>query len=65
MADDAGANHVSDEFVFTAIPREQNGARTSAAIELSERMEFLGRQINFVLRDASGPEEPHDFDIFL
>src|ERR1700676_1295200 len=34
MANDAGANHVGNEFVFAAIPGEENGARAAAAAAL-------------------------------
>src|ERR1700719_1848407 len=65
MADDAGANHVGDEFVFAAIPGEEDRARASAAVELSERMKFFRGQIYFVLGNAGGPKQTHDFDIFF
>src|ERR1700676_4691527 len=65
MADDAGANHVGNEFVFAAVPGEEDGTRASATIEFSERMKFFGGEIYFVLRNASGPEQAHDFDIFF
>src|SRR6202047_4016350 len=65
MADNAGANHVGNEFVFATVPGEEDWARTSAAVQLSERMKFLRGQIYFVLRNSSGPEQAHDFHIFF
>src|ERR1700686_5682775 len=65
MADNAGADHVGNEFVFAAIPGEEDGTRAAAAVEFSKRMKFFGGQIYFILRDAGGPEQAHDFDIFF
>src|ERR1700682_5010849 len=56
MAYETWANHVGNEFVFVAIPGEQNRTRTSAAVQLSERMKFIRRQIYFVLRNSCGPQ---------
>src|ERR1700688_1007897 len=65
MADNAGADHVGNEFVFAAIPGEEDGTRAAAAVEFSKRMKFFGGQIYFILRDAGRPEQAHDFDIFF
>src|ERR1700719_1022705 len=35
VADDAGANHVGDKFVFPSIPGEEDGTRAAAAVEFS------------------------------
>src|ERR1700688_44328 len=47
MADNAGADHVSDEFVFAAIPGEEDRTRASAAVKFSERVKFSRREIYF------------------
>src|ERR1700676_5587371 len=65
VADDAGADHVGDEFVFATIPGEEDRTRASAAVKFSERMKFFRGQIYFVLRNTGGPEQAHDFDIFF
>jgi len=39
--DHAGPDHVRDEFILTAIPREQNGARASAPIKFGNVCTFF------------------------
>ena len=65
VADDAGANHVGDEFVFAAIPGKEDGAGAAAAIEFGDGIEFFGGEIYFVLRNAGGPEQADHFGIFF
>ena len=65
MADDAGADHVGDEFVFVAVPGKEHGAGAAAAIEFGDGLIFFGSEIYFVLRDAGGPEETDDFGVFF
>ncbi len=65
VADHTRADHIGDEFVFAAIPGKQNRAGAASAVELRKGMRFLGSEIYFVLRDAGGPQESDDLDIFL
>lgn len=65
MTDNAGANHVGDEFVFLAIPRKENGAGTAAAVEFANRNDFHGGKINFILRNARGPKKADGVGNFL
>ncbi len=65
MADDAGADHVGDEFEFVAVPCEEDRAGAAAAIEFGDGLIFFGGEIYFILRDAGGPEEADDFGGFF
>ena len=65
VADDAGADHVGDEFEFAAVPCEEHGAGAAAAIEFGDGLIFFGGEIYFVLRDAGGPEKADDFGVFF
>ena len=52
-----GANHVSNEFVFLAIPGKENGTRTAAAVEFTDRNDFHGGEVDFILWNTRGPEK--------
>src|SRR5271154_2563281 len=65
VADDAGAEHIGDEFIFLAIPGKQNGTRAAAAVKFADGLRFFGSEIYFVLWDTRRPEEANDFCIFF
>ena len=56
---DSRPDHVRNEFVFFAIPRKQNRARTPATIQFANLLRFIRRQIDFVLRHTGGPQQSH------
>jgi len=65
VTDNAGADHVSDEFVFLAVPRKENGTRTAAAVEFANGNDFHRGEVNFILRNAGRPEKANGVGNFL
>src|SRR5713226_2105474 len=60
VAHDTGADHVSDEFVLATVPNEEDRTGAAAAVELVDGLRFARGELDFVLRDAGGPEETQD-----
>jgi len=61
VADNSWSDHVGDEFVPAAVPNEEDGTRTAAAVELRYAVGGAGRELHFVLRNAGGPQQANDF----
>ncbi len=47
------------------VPGEQYGTGAATAIKFAEAVLFFGGKIDFVLRNAGGPEQTDDFDVLL
>src|SRR5260370_7709734 len=60
VANDAGTDHVGDEFVFVAIPGKQNGAGTTAAVKLSNALPLATIQPNPISPPPPTPTHPND-----
>ena len=65
VADDAGADHVREEFVFFAVPDEDDRAGTSAAVDFGDLFVLVRGDLHFVLQDAGGPEQANHFGFAL
>src|SRR5690348_12657554 len=65
MADDAGTNHVGNEFVLVSVPGKQNGAGAAAAVELGDLLKLARLKVDFVLGNARGPKQAHHVGVLL
>src|SRR5487761_357770 len=63
MAHDAWTKDIRDELEPPAIPRKQNGTRTAAAVELSNRLARIRGEANLILQHSSGPKQTQDINI--
>ena len=63
VADDARADHIGDELVLLAIPREQRRTRTAAPVEFQERHRLVHRDVDLVLQHAGRPQHAHDVGV--
>src|SRR4029077_2807046 len=59
VADHARTQHVSDQFIVGAVPREQGGTGTAAAIHLQEAVVFQSGNLNFVLDHTGRPQHAY------
>src|SRR5215470_11166724 len=64
VADDARTKNIGDELIAFAVPNEQGGAGTSAAIDFEKVCLLVGRDFDFVLHYAFGPEHAHHVGLF-
>ena len=64
VSDDAGAEHVGDEFVALAVPDEEGGAGAAAAVDFEVVLLLVAGDLDFVLQHSGGPEHAHDVGFF-
>ena len=60
MSDNGRAQQVGDEFIALAVPHEQRGAGTAAAVDLEKIVLLVACNLDFILQDTRGPEHAHD-----
>ncbi len=65
VADDSGADHVGEEFVFFAVPDEDDRAGAAAAVDFGDLLALQSPDLHFVLQDAGGPEQANHFGFAL
>ena len=65
VADDSGADHVGEEFVFFAVPDEDDRAGAAAAVDFGDLLVLQRGNLHFVLQDAGGPEQADHFGFAL
>ena len=59
VADDAGADHVGEKFIALAIPDEDDGAGTAAAIDFRNFLTHPSSNFYFILQHAGRPKHAH------
>ena len=60
VADDASAEHVSDELVAFTVPNEKRGAGTATAVNFHVFLFAIGGYFDFILQNSGRPEHADD-----
>src|ERR1019366_939086 len=64
VSDDACSEHVANEFVVRAIPGEERGTGTAAAVHFSKVLHLVGSNSDFILQNAGRPCHADDVGFF-
>src|SRR4051794_19065310 len=64
VSDHCSAQHVGNELIPLAVPSEERGTGTAAAVNFEEILLLVSRDLNFVLQDAGGPEHTYNIRFF-